>query len=56
MAIAAEALYSFAGEQVRDMSPEDVESLVDRALSGYLPAEGARSLYRAVSSQLMTCI
>jgi ATP-dependent Clp protease ATP-binding subunit ClpA len=55
MAIAAEALYSLAGEQVRIMPPEDVESLVERALFSYLPAEGARSLYRAVSNQLVTC-
>ena len=56
MAIAAEALYSLAGEGVRSLSPQDVESMVARALPSYLPAEGARSLYRAVSSQLVDCI
>lgn len=53
MAIAAEALHTLAGGQVRDMSPHDVDSLVARALPSYLPSEGARSLYRAVSNQLM---
>lgn len=56
MAITAEALHTLAGEQVRNMSPQDVESLVVRALPSYLPSEGARSLYRAVSSQLVDCI
>lgn len=55
MAITAEALHSLAGEQVRSMSPPEVEALVARALPSYLPAEGARSLYRAVSSQLVDC-
>ena len=53
MAITAEALYTIAGEQVRAMSPQDVQSLIVRALPSYLPAEGARSLYRAVSSQIV---
>lgn len=56
MAITAEALYSLAGEEVRSLSPHDVESMVARALPNYLPAEGARSLYRAVSNQLVDCI
>lgn len=56
MAIAAEALYSIAGGLARNMSLVDVESLVDGALSGYLPAEGARSLYRAMSNQLVASL
>ncbi|KIM86341.1 hypothetical protein PILCRDRAFT_816275 [Piloderma croceum F 1598] len=53
MAITAEALYSLGGDQVETMSPQDIESLISRALKSYLPVEGARSLYRAVSNQLI---
>jgi len=49
-AIGAEALYSIAGELVRDLTPAAIEELVDDAMGGYVPVEGARSLYRAVSS------
>jgi len=56
MAITAEALYSLAGERFMTMSSQDVESLVARALLSYLPLEGARSLCRAVSSQLVDCV
>jgi ATP-dependent Clp protease ATP-binding subunit ClpA len=55
-AIIAEALYSLAGELVRTLSPQTVESLVSGALAEYSPTEGARSLYRAVSSQLVDTI
>jgi hypothetical protein len=53
MAVAMEALYSLAGESVREMSPQAVESTINRALSDYISAEGARSLYRAVSTRLV---
>lgn len=53
MAITAEALYSLGGDQVETMSPQDIESLISRALRSYLAVEGARSLYRAVSNQLI---
>jgi len=56
MAITAEALYFLAGERVMAMSPQDMESFVVRALPSYLPLEGARSLYRTVSSQLVDCV
>jgi len=56
IAITAEALHSLAGERVMNMSPQDMESLVARALPSYLPLEGARSLCRAVSSQLVDCV
>ncbi|EGN95763.1 hypothetical protein SERLA73DRAFT_113458 [Serpula lacrymans var. lacrymans S7.3] len=52
-AIAAEAIYSLAGDMVRTMSPQQIESMVVKALPHYLAAEGARSLYRAISSQLV---
>jgi hypothetical protein len=53
MAIATQALFSLGGETVHAMSPHMVEDLVSKALKAYLPAEGARSLYRAVSTQLL---
>ncbi|KII88159.1 hypothetical protein PLICRDRAFT_111552 [Plicaturopsis crispa FD-325 SS-3] len=56
MAIAAEAIHTLAGEMVRTMPPRKVESMVLGAVTGYVPTEGARSLYRAVSSQLMDTI
>lgn len=56
MAIATEAMYALVGDLVRTISPQVVESVVRKALSDYLPAEGARSLYRAVSSQLVDVI
>ncbi|KIM79757.1 hypothetical protein PILCRDRAFT_98157 [Piloderma croceum F 1598] len=51
MAITAETLYSLGGDQVETMSPQDIESLISRALKSYLAVEGARSLYRAVSNK-----
>ena len=56
MAICTEALHSLAGESVRMLSPSATESLIRVALSDYVPAEGARSLYRAVSNQLVDII
>jgi hypothetical protein len=35
------------------MSVEGVRGAAERALEEYIPAEGARSLYRAVSALLM---
>ena len=55
-AIIAEALYTLGGDLVANLSPSTVEAMVIRAMSGYIPAEGARSLYRAVSSQLIDAI
>lgn len=54
MAIAAEAIHSLAGaDMLKTLSPQVIESIVKGALRDYMPAEGARSLYRAISSQLM---
>ncbi|KAH7889497.1 P-loop containing nucleoside triphosphate hydrolase protein [Phlebopus sp. FC_14] len=55
-AIAAETVYMLAGDSGAKMSPYDVESVVMRALPSYCPGEGARSLHRAVSNQLMDVI
>ncbi|KZP08725.1 P-loop containing nucleoside triphosphate hydrolase protein [Athelia psychrophila] len=52
-AVAAEALYTLGGDLAQGMSPQEVEIFIDRALPSYLPQEGARSLYRAVSSLLV---
>ncbi|KAI8982900.1 P-loop containing nucleoside triphosphate hydrolase protein [Trametes punicea] len=56
MAIAAEALYTLAGEAVRTMPPATRDLIVRTSLNSYIPSEGARSLYRAVSSQLLDTI
>jgi hypothetical protein len=53
MAIASEAFYSLAGEMANTQSPQEVETMVREALKAYHSIEGARSLYRAVSSQLI---
>ena len=53
MAIATEALFSLAANVGQPMLPENVEELVRRALKSYVPVEGARSLYRAVSTELL---
>ncbi|KAH8099633.1 P-loop containing nucleoside triphosphate hydrolase protein [Cristinia sonorae] len=60
MAIAAEALHSLtltADESETPALPAaTVEKLVKDSLRGYVPAEGARSLYRAVSNLLLDTI
>ncbi|OBZ69316.1 hypothetical protein A0H81_10962 [Grifola frondosa] len=56
MAIAAEAFSSLAGEFAKDMPPATIEMIVRTSLSSYIPAEGARSLYRAVSTQLLDTV
>lgn len=56
LAIATEALYAQGGEAAREMPPATIEMIVRKSLDEYLPAEGARSLYRAVSSQLLDAL
>ncbi|KAF8891328.1 P-loop containing nucleoside triphosphate hydrolase protein [Infundibulicybe gibba] len=55
-AICSEALYTVAGEAMRSISPTAVESMIRAAMASYCPEEGARSLYRAVSNQLVDTI
>ena len=55
-AIAAEAVYAFAGDTSKMLSPQEVESLVMKALPSYQPSEGARSLHRAISNILIDMI
>lgn len=52
-AICCEALHTIAGDIVRTLPSDVVDSMVDGALGDYIAAEGARSLYRAVSNQLV---
>lgn len=52
-AIAAEALFALGGDIAQGLSSTEVADLAVQALSGYLPAEGARSLYRTMSTLLM---
>ena len=53
LAIATEALYALASESASELPAATVEKLVQDATKSYVPAEGARSLYRAVSTQLL---
>lgn len=53
MAIAAEALHALAEDAASTLPAATVEKIVRDSLQGYVPAEGARSLYRAVSTQLL---
>ena len=56
-AIAAEAVYALAGDTSNvTLSPQDVESVVIKALPSYHPSEGARSLHRAISNILVDTI
>lgn len=53
-AICSEALYNLGGDDLRSsLSSELVEKMVDTALADYCAVEGARSLYRAISNQLV---
>ncbi|KAF8624122.1 hypothetical protein AX15_006031 [Amanita polypyramis BW_CC] len=54
--ICSEALYTLAGDAVRDLSPQAVEKMIDGALASYCSEEGARSLHRAISSELVNNI
>ncbi|EKM55024.1 uncharacterized protein PHACADRAFT_96058 [Phanerochaete carnosa HHB-10118-sp] len=53
IAIAAEALFSLSEDAAESLPAATVEKLVKDSLQSYVPAEGARSLYRAVSTQLL---
>jgi ATP-dependent Clp protease ATP-binding subunit ClpA len=55
-AICSEALYSLGGEDARSLSVQTVEDVIRDALENYCPIEGARSLHRAISNQLIEII
>ncbi|KAF5386887.1 hypothetical protein D9615_001549 [Tricholomella constricta] len=52
-AICHEALHTIAGDIIRTLTSDIVDFMVEGALANYTAAEGARSLYRAVSNQLV---
>jgi len=52
-AICSEALYTLGGELLESSSLETIETMIDTALSSYCAIEGARSLHRAISNQLV---
>lgn len=52
-AICSEALHTIAGDIVCTLPMDVVDSMVNGALADYSATEGARSLYRAVSNQLV---
>ncbi|PPQ63277.1 hypothetical protein CVT24_006802 [Panaeolus cyanescens] len=52
-AVAYEALFELSGDAIRTLAPSTVESIIDRALVDYRSEEGARSLSRAISNQLI---
>lgn len=56
MAIAAEAVYSLTSNAGKTLTPQDVEAIVIKVLPSYVPSEGARSLHRAVSNQLVDLV
>ena len=56
MAIAAEALHALAGDTVAEMPPATRDLIVRTSLNSYIASEGARSLYRAVSTLLLDTI
>lgn len=53
LAIATEALYALAEDAASQLPAATVEKVVRDSLQSYVPEEGARSLYRAVSTQLL---
>lgn len=53
MAIAAEAVLTLTAKSTAAVPPATVEMIVRKSLDSYLPVEGARSLYRAVSTLLL---
>lgn len=56
LAVASQALFLQGAEHARSMSPETIDKLVTNAVAAYIPSEGGRSLYRAVSSLLLDAI
>ncbi|KAH9484421.1 hypothetical protein JR316_0003903 [Psilocybe cubensis] len=55
-AICSEAFYTLGGEFARSLPQERVEKIISNALTSYIADEGARSLSRAISNQLVDII
>lgn len=56
LAIASEALLALGGDEALGLPPDEFEDIAARSVSEYVPAEGARSLYRNVSNYLMEVV
>jgi hypothetical protein len=57
MAIAGEAVLGVGGELAKSLPAETVNAMARQAASaGYIPREGARSLYRDVAVRLMDAL
>ena len=53
LAIASEAILSLGGEEASALDPDAFEKLAIKAVDEYVETDGARSLYRSVSTHLM---
>ena len=53
LAIASEAILSLGGEEASALDPDAFEKLAMKAVDEYVETDGARSLYRSVSTHLM---
>ncbi|KDQ33054.1 hypothetical protein PLEOSDRAFT_1060740 [Pleurotus ostreatus PC15] len=56
MAIASEALHTLAGDLLKTISDDSLNMIIREGVGRYIPSEGARSLYRAVSEMLLDAI
>ena len=56
LAIAAEAILALGGEEASELGTEDFERLALQCVSEYIESDGARSLYRSVSTHLMEAL
>ena len=53
LAIASEAIIALGGESASELGPEEFERLATQCIDEYVETDGARSLYRSVSTHLM---
>ena len=53
LAIASEAVLALGGDMATELGPEEFEQLASQCVSEYVSTDGARSLYRSVSTLLM---
>ena len=53
LAIASEAILALGDERASEFSAEEFERLAGQCVAEYVKSEGARSLYRSVSTHLM---
>ena len=53
LAIASEAILALGGEEAAALDTSSFEDLAMKAVNEYIETDGARSLYRSVSTHLM---